>query len=334
MRSFVQVDDRIMDLAKKGSIWEPAMSPIAQAPVQLAMCGSCALLSLYDPANCILRVANVGDSRAVLGRWDAESEKYTCVPLSTDQTGFNPDEVTRIKAAHPGEDDILDPKTGRLLGMAVTRSFGDHRWKWDDDAVRRVQAKFFGPSPRPQSKTPPYMTAEPVVKEVEIVSVNPEEEKRRGTKAKSDFLIMASDGLWDRMSSEDAVLLVQRWLEARERGNGSVLADPQLRRSDWRQPSARILDYDVEEVGYVNWRAEPKYFAIEDDNAAACLLRNALGGSRKELIFSGAVMTSKGRARQVYDDTSIFVVFFDKMEQDGVKKQDEPMTKTRKWLPW
>jgi pyruvate dehydrogenase phosphatase len=342
MQAFVREDDRIMRLARSAATWHQPVSPQAYYALGPAMSGSCALLSMYDPKSCTLRVANTGDSRAVLGRWDAESGGYTCIPLSEDQNGFNPDEVSRIKEAHPGEDEILDPATGRLLGMAVTRAFGNHRWKWDDDMVRKVKAKFFGVGPCPHLKTPPYMTAEPVVKEVQVVSVDAEEENRRGTNAKSDFLIMASDGLWGYMSSEDAVLLVQRWLEARERGNGIVQADPQLEQrltADREKRNKSVeeqLGYKPEDVGYVGWRATPEFFAVEDENAAICLYRNVLGGTRRWLQAGLRYMPQSIR-RNAIDDTTIMVVFFDKLGQEGqMQKVTGEVTGKAKnwWWPW
>jgi len=88
--------------------------------------GSCALLTLYDPERQRLKVACTGDSRAVLGRRNAAGE-WQAHALSVDQTGYNEDEVSRIRREHPGEPDVI--KDGRLLGLAVTRAFGDGIWK-------------------------------------------------------------------------------------------------------------------------------------------------------------------------------------------------------------
>lgn len=88
-----------------------------------AFSGSCALLALYDPTHSVLRLANVGDSRAVLGRWNGT--KYVCEPMSVDHTGFNPDEVSRLQREHPGEHGIVDPRSGRVHGLATSRAFGD-----------------------------------------------------------------------------------------------------------------------------------------------------------------------------------------------------------------
>lgn len=127
--------------------------------------GSCALLSICDPMQSVLRVACVGDSRAILRSYAEDQQAYAAQALSHDQTGLSADEVARTATAHPGEkDDILDRKSGRLTGIAVTRAFGDHRWKWPTEQVETVQKQFFGLAPRPNSKTPPYMTAEPVFK--------------------------------------------------------------------------------------------------------------------------------------------------------------------------
>ena len=104
-----------------------------------ALSGSCALLCLFEPATSMLRVACVGDSRAVLGRVSGSGD-YSAIPMSIDQTGFNASEVARLATEHPADEKIIDEKTGRLHGLAVTRAFGDARWKWTG---RLAQAQRF-----------------------------------------------------------------------------------------------------------------------------------------------------------------------------------------------
>lgn len=65
--------------------------------------------------------------------------------MSVDQTGSNADEVARINVEHPGEDGIA--KDGRILGMMVSRAFGDGRWKWSLELQQDLSRKFKGPSP-------------------------------------------------------------------------------------------------------------------------------------------------------------------------------------------
>ncbi|KAJ4407719.1 hypothetical protein N0V91_003689 [Didymella pomorum] len=331
--TFLRVDKQIMDSARTAANWFPAANAAAIAALTPAFSGSCALLAAFDPSSSVLRVACTGDSRAVLGRWDPSSRSYTSIPLSEDQTGFNEKEVERITAEHPDEPDILDPKTGRLMGLAVTRAFGDHRWKWDNAFIKSVQAKFWGSSPRPQSKTAPYMTAEPEVTETEIVR-NP-----TGAGNRSDFMIMASDGLWDRISSEHAVECVERWLEARERGNGEVKNDPRLQSTAQQFENPMKEDegftYNAETGEQVEWKATPEYFAIEDENAAVCLARNAMGGTRRSL-FMGVLSVPPPMGRYAVDDTTIMVVFFDKLQDHRGKQSASKAAGEKKswWKPW
>ncbi|KAF2637382.1 protein serine/threonine phosphatase 2C [Massarina eburnea CBS 473.64] len=333
---FTNLDNELMNRAQNAAKWYPATNAAAIAALTPAFSGSCALVATFDPEQGKLRVACTGDSRAVLGRWDNLEGKYIVQALSVDQTGFNEAEVARIEEAHPGEHDILSAETGRLLGLAVTRAFGDHRWKWDNAFIKQCQIKFWGTAPRPQSKTPPYLTAEPEVTETDIVRVDPKAENKRSDE-KSDFMIMASDGLWDHMSSEVAVQCVQSWLEARERGNGTVLQDPKANRPVFNN-SFNLdpgVELDVEEGKEVTWQAEPKYFAIEDDNVAVCLTRNAMGGNRRGLLVALSIIPGP-ISRSAVDDTTVMVVFFDKVAADGKKggNGDGDGGKKKRWLPW
>ena len=346
--AFLAVDKSILDRAKMAANWFPAANAAAIGALTPAFSGSCALLAAFDPETCTLRVACTGDSRAVLGRWDPEANAYTAQPLSVDQTGFNQAEVERLTALHPDEPSMLDPSSGRLLGMAVTRAFGDHRWKWDNDTIKAVQHKFWGPAPRPNSKTPPYMTAEPEVTETKIVrapntvaaAAVATEGITKPTKKKSDFLILASDGLWDRISSDHAVECVHRYLAARDRGNGSVRNDPLFKSSPpaaYAPTAHSSLDAgvacDPEKGQEVDWKATPEYFAIEDENAAVCLARNALGGTRRGL-FMGLMAMPEPWSRNALDDTTVLVVFFDELGESGAgqaKASGETKTKSKSW---
>lgn len=325
-QTFLRIDKQLMDSARTAANWFPPATAAAVAALTPAFSGSCALLATFDPEKDILRVACTGDSRAVLGRFNTSTNCYTSIPLSTDQTGFNPTEVSRLTALHPEEPSIIDPKSGRLLGIAVTRAFGDHRWKWDNDFIKTVQHKFWGPSPRAGNKTPPYMTAEPEVTETQVVRAD-------GGMVGSDFMIMASDGLWDRISSEHAVECVQRWLEARARGH----LDPKYLAANPPPFNAAMtpdpgVTCDPEKDESVDWRATPEFFAIEDENAAVCLARNALGGTRRGL-FTGVLSVPGPMGRYAVDDTTVMVVFFDRVGE-GSGKKNAREGGTRWWKPW
>ena len=298
--AFQDLDAAILTAAEHAVRTTPSVTSAAVCALAPAIAGSCALLAMYDPTRSHLRVACVGDSRAVLGRYSSASGTYTATPLSADQTGFNALEVERIARAHPGERDLIDPASGRLLGIAITRAFGDSRWKWPEGLVRESQERFWGYAPRPGAVAPPYMSAEPVVAETAVEGVGGE---------RGDFVVLASDGLWDHISSEDAVECVGRWVEARRRGKGKVADDPL--RTDGRV-DAHDDGFTLDQGKYVEWRATPEHFVIEDENAATHLVKNAFGGSRRGL-FCAVMSAYPPISRNVRDDVTVQVVFFGKV---------------------
>lgn len=117
--------------------------------------------------------ANIGDSRAVA------SVNCHCVPLSYDHKPENPQELRRILAAG-----------GYVLGnrvngnLALSRAFGDFHYKGNDQLPPEMQIV----SPHPDLRT---------------LELNDD----------LDFLIIACDGIWDVLSSEEAVEFVQGRLE-------------------------------------------------------------------------------------------------------------------------
>lgn len=62
---------------------------------------------------------SVGDSRAVLGRWKWRGG-WEAIPLSTDHTCNEPEEVDRLRAEHPNEPGMIE--NGQLLNSGVTKN--------------------------------------------------------------------------------------------------------------------------------------------------------------------------------------------------------------------
>ena len=285
------------------------------ALLSASLSGSCALMCLFDPERSVLRVANTGDSRAVLGRWDGAAGKYVAQSMSVDQTGFNQDEVQRLKQEHPDEE-CVDPKTGRVHGIAVSRAFGDSRWKWPNELSQQVSEKLWGPAPRPNGmiKTPPYLTAEPEVMETRVQ-----------TGSHPDFLIMASDGLWDNISSEHAVTCVQQWLDKYKPANflekkpsTTALLEIFKRKDTGPNQTSFSSTQDVtqdddtyydENERCMKWRVSPKHFVVEDEHCGVHLIKNALGGKRRNL-FCGVMSIQPPLSRNVRDDITVHVIFF------------------------
>ena len=182
-KAFLKLDEDIMNIAAD-AVSSPRSLSDANAEVVAAYAGSCALASIFDEETRILKIANTGDSRAILGRRDAEG-KWAVIPLSTDHTGNDPSEITRLQQEHPNEPEMLS--NGRLLGLAVTRAFGDARWKWPRELQEKAQRRFFGPRIQEPLISPPYLTAKPEISTIQVSA------------SSGDFLIMASDGLWGKV---------------------------------------------------------------------------------------------------------------------------------------
>ncbi|TBU29298.1 protein serine/threonine phosphatase 2C [Dichomitus squalens] len=292
--TFAQLDDD-MCYAPLEEVFASKSRDVAEDLLGPACAGSCALLSFYDSHSRLLRVALAGDSRAVLGRQRVNDEgdiKYDVYVLSTDHNGINQTEVDRLDAEHPGENVC---QGGRVLGMGISRAFGDARYKWARDLQDRLKKGYLGKLPLPEVKTPPYLTAEPDVTEIEIQP--------------GDFLIMATDGLWECLTSEEAVGLVGLFKEAQ--GNRFGTREPV-----GGYPPDALPVWMAERdhtVRYKQWGAE-KRFVMTDVNAATHLLRNALGGADKDLTAALLAMKTP-RSRKYRDDMTVLVVFFG--EEDG-----------------
>jgi pyruvate dehydrogenase phosphatase len=264
-----------LSFAEKLKVLEPASA------------GSCALLTLFDPTTRSLHIASTGDCRAVMGRRTAEG-KWEAIQLTVDQTGANADEIARIQARFPTEPDIING--GRVWGMQPSRTFGDGGWKWDKDLRRKLREEYNAcqlPSEARYKhyKTGPYLTASPTVSSTKIDRDN------------DSFLIVATDGLWDTMSSEQAVDLVGRWKDA-QRGKGEM-------------SPTKVAPVDLERpaLGKRYCRYEEKYATFQDGNSAVHLIRNGLGGAHDELV-RGALAIQAPMSRDIRDDFTVQVVFF------------------------
>jgi pyruvate dehydrogenase phosphatase len=264
-----------------------------------ALSGACALLSFYDSKTKLLRVACTGDSRAVLGRRGA-SGKWTATPLSEDQTGGTPSENARLRKEHPGEDYVT--RNGRILGqLEPSRAFGDAIYKWDRETAMRMKANFFGKTPSPLLKTPPYVTAEPIITTTKI---EPE---------KGDFLVMATDGLWECLTNEEVVGLVGRWLDSHGEKSGTGMFS-------WFSTAANALPVE----NHTSANAEKKNgqrapirqdqwpihdgderFVVEDKNAATHLIRNALGGKDRDMVSALLTLPSPYSRRYRYASSTL-----------------------------
>lgn len=247
-----------------------------------ALSGSCALLSFYDSDSKLLRVACTGDSRAVLGR-RGDSGKWVATQLSVDQTGSNPDEEARMRKQHPGEEHVI--RNGRVLGgLEPTRAFGDASYKWSREISERLKQSFFGRTPSTLLKTPPYVTAEPVVTTTKI---EPD---------KGDFVVMATDGLWEMLTNEEVVGLVGQWIEKQANDTNGNGASSWIKMFSSQQKGLPVEQGTSKKEGkggqktpirQQQWGVkggELDRFVVEDKNVATHLVRNALGGKDRDMV--------------------------------------------------
>ncbi|KFZ10374.1 hypothetical protein V501_05220 [Pseudogymnoascus sp. VKM F-4519 (FW-2642)] len=286
-----------------------------------ALSGACALLSFYDSNSKLLRVACTGDSRAVLGRRGAGG-KWVATPLSVDQTGGAPDEEARLRKAHPNEPYVV--KNGRILGgLEPSRAFGDAIYKWSRETSERMKRSFFGKTPSHLLKTPPYVTAEPIVTTTKMEPEN------------GDFVVMATDGLWEMLTNEEVVGLVGQWIEKQSSENkGSSNGWLKLFSSQEkglpveRSTTSKSNDGQKTPIRQQQWGVEGgenQRFVVEDKNVATHLVRNALGGKNDEMLRALLTLPAP-YSRRYRDDLTVEVIFFGNTPKTGNVTTNEDAT--------
>ncbi|XP_058080661.1 probable protein phosphatase 2C 78 [Magnolia sinica] len=162
---------------------------------QIALVGSCCLVGAITKD--VLYVANLGDSRAVLGRQAMDgghSQHVVAERLSRDHNVAEEDVRKELEELHPDDAHIVVHTRGvwRIKGIIqVSRSIGDVYLKKPEFSRDPLFQQFGSPVPLKR----PVMTAEPSI----IV---------RKLRPQDLFLIFASDGLWEQLSDEAAVEIV------------------------------------------------------------------------------------------------------------------------------
>ncbi|KAL2930085.1 putative protein phosphatase 2C 63 [Bienertia sinuspersici] len=209
-KAFSATEDEFLRVVKRSISVHP----------QIASVGSCCLVGAIT--NNELFVANLGDSRAVLGRRSSVQKKEGVVAerLSTDHN-VSAEEVRReVEALHPDDSHIVVYSRGvwRIKGIiqaygsihltsqdlasagaskggdcVVSRSIGDVYLKKPEFSRDPLFQQFVNPV----SLRRPAMTSEPSI-------------IRRKIEPDDLFLIFASDGLWEQLSDQAVVEIVSR----------------------------------------------------------------------------------------------------------------------------
>ncbi|OIW05098.1 hypothetical protein TanjilG_06234 [Lupinus angustifolius] len=181
-RAFLATEEGFLSLVKKQWLNKP----------QIASTGSCCLAGII--CNGMLYIANAGDSRAVLGRTERATRVTTAIQLSAEHNVSIETERDDLRSKHPYDSQIvvMKHKVWRVKGLIqVSRSIGDAYLKKAE----------FNKEPLPYK----FRLSEPFFKP--ILSCEPSISTHKLDPA-DQFIIFASDGLWEQLSSQEAVNIV------------------------------------------------------------------------------------------------------------------------------
>lgn len=180
--AFLETDEEFLSLVKKQ--WD--IKP------QIAAVGSCCLVGVVCSGR--IYIANAGDSRVVLGRLDKAEKEIQAIQLSSEHNANLESVREELQTLHPDDPQIvvLKHKVWRVKGIIqVSRAIGDAYLKKAEFNKAPLLPKFRLPNPFEK----PILLAEPSILVQELY---PEDQ----------FLIFASDGLWEHLDNQEAVDLV------------------------------------------------------------------------------------------------------------------------------
>jgi pyruvate dehydrogenase phosphatase len=204
----------------------------------------------------------------------------------------------RLRKEHPGEPNVV--RNGRILGgLEPSRAFGDATYKWSLQTNEELKKSYFARSQSALLKTPPYVTAEPIIT---TTKVEPE---------KGDFVVMATDGLWEMLTNEEVVGLVGQWLDAQGGPSGQGAQTQSWLKSWWSSEKQLPVEHKDEKSGkgqrapirQEQWGTKTSLnerFVVEDKNAATHLVRNALGGKDQDQLSALLTLPSPFSRRYRY----------------------------------
>ncbi|XP_044461466.1 probable protein phosphatase 2C 38 isoform X2 [Mangifera indica] len=181
-KAFLATEEEFLSLVKQQWLRKP----------QIASAGSCCLVGIICSG--MLYIANAGDSRVVLGRLGKNVKEFKAIQLSNEHNASIESVRKELHSLHPDDPQIvvLKHKVWRVKGIIqISRSIGDAYLKKAEFNREPLLAKFRLPEPFHK----PILKAEPTILVQELYS-------------EDQFLIFASDGLWEHLSNQEAVDIV------------------------------------------------------------------------------------------------------------------------------
>ncbi|XVF83374.1 hypothetical protein PTKIN_Ptkin16aG0480400 [Pterospermum kingtungense] len=181
-KAFLATEEDFLTLVKKQWLTKP----------QIASVGSCCLVGIICSG--LLYIANAGDSRVVLGRQENAFKEVKAIQLSSEHNASIESVREELRSLHPDDPQIvvLKHKVWRVKGIIqISRSIGDAYLKKAEFNKEPLLPKFRVP----ESFEKPILQAEPSIL---VQKLHPEDQ----------FLIFASDGLWEHLGNQEAVDMV------------------------------------------------------------------------------------------------------------------------------
>ena len=204
----------------------------------MLLTGTCAVGAHVDLAQRKVVVGNLGDSRAVLGVY---SDDYvTAVDMSTDHSATIDSEKFRLRSEHPMDSDIIVEQYDEwkedydcvVKGVTrFSRSIGDAHMK-DKTCAKLFNSYRCGVTIDPVPRKVPYITNRAEVKEQEV---------------ENGFIIIACDGIWDEMTSDEAVHLCHH-LQVKHQANPEVNIADEFLHETLKKATARLRRTDPDET--------------------------------------------------------------------------------------
>lgn len=186
-------------------------------------------------SNNSLTLAHAGDSRAVMGKRTAVGG-YSCVVLTQDHKPDRPDEKKRIQACggHVGSRQVMIETMGGRVPSNVTTGPCRVWYKHGNDTMGLAMSRSLGDGIVHTCG----VSAEP---EILQTTLDPT--------GKDEFLILATDGLWDVIDSLQAVRIVGSIIMKNQQNHQNVMQQQQQHSTnDSKDLSPPSTDWSTQEA--------------------------------------------------------------------------------------
>ena len=177
----------------------------------------------------------------------------------------------------------------------------------------------------PNLKTPPYVTSQPVIthRKLNFLPLDDGSSPEHSSHASLRFIVLATDGLWDELSSSEVVALVGGHLAGIR---GASVPKRELSSLVPTVVSSDALTIEGKDQRKPN--SEEGAWAFVDENVSTHLIRNAFGGADTRKLRR-LVSIPAPLSRNYRDDVTVTVVWWED-GREGSQKMEETFKIARK----